>query len=83
MKDPISVEVRFARDGSITPLNFIWRGQNYAVSSLGRRWEEDGARHYLVMDTHGEVYEIAFFMQEGYWRLCKAPTRRARPGRPI
>jgi hypothetical protein len=82
MNEPIAVKARFARDGSITPLSFVWQGVEYAVASLGRHWEEDGARHFLVMVSSGEVFEIAYYSEGGYWRLQNAPTRRVRPGRP-
>jgi hypothetical protein len=82
MNEPISVEARFARDGSATPLSFTWRGVKYSVASIGRRWEKDGVGHLLVMDPSGEVFEIAYQPEGGCWRLCDAPGRRARPGRP-
>jgi hypothetical protein len=73
MKQAIAVEVRFEPDGSIRPLNFIWRGQRYRISSIGRQWEEDGTRHFLVMCLDERVYELVHLPDQSTWHLGRRP----------
>jgi hypothetical protein len=73
MNEPIAVEARFEVDGSIHPQTFIWQERRYPIASLGRQWEQDGERRFLVMTADSRVYEVAFLRQEGAWRLRRRP----------
>ena len=73
MSDPIAVEARFERDGSIRPLAFVWEDEIRRVVSHGRQWEENGERHFLVMTADEGVYELAYQQQDGIWRLLRRP----------
>lgn len=73
MNEPIAVEARFEVDGSIHPQAFICQEQRYQIASLGRQWEQDGERRFLVMTADYRVYEVAYLRQEGTWRLRRRP----------
>jgi hypothetical protein len=73
MNEPIEVEAQFDRDGTPRPIAFFWRGRRYLITSLGRRWEHEGAQHVLVMAPEGQVYELAYQQSESAWRLLRAP----------
>jgi len=78
VNEVIAVETRFKADGVIRPLAFSWRGKRYHVASIGRQWEQDGERHFLVMTPDEQVYELAYLLKEGCWRL----RRRSQDFRP-
>jgi hypothetical protein len=81
VNEAIAVEVRLKADGAIRPLAFSWRGKRYRVASIGRQWEQDGERHFLVMTPDERVYELAYLQKEGGWRLRRRP-QDFRPPRP-
>jgi hypothetical protein len=73
MKEAIAVEARFELDGSIRPLNFIWRGHRYRIRSVGRQWDEESKRHFLVMVLGERVYELVYLPTESTWHLSRRP----------
>lgn len=73
MKEPIAVEARFEADGTIRPKAFLWQGRRYRIASLGRQWEDEDERHFLVMTADNRVYELAFLLQQAAWRLIRRP----------
>ncbi|NIS79931.1 MAG: hypothetical protein GTO14_06940 [Anaerolineales bacterium] len=73
MNEPIAVEARFEVDGTIRPMAFIWQGRRYRITSLGRQWEQDSERRFLVMTSSYRVYEVAYLRQESAWRLRRSP----------
>ena len=73
MNNGITVEARFEPDGSIRPLNFIWRGRHHRIHAIGRQWEEDGRRHFLVMAPGERVYELIYLPKQGTWHLGRRP----------
>ena len=83
MNESIAVEVRLKADGAIRPLAFSWRGKRYRVTSIGRQWEQDGERHFLVMTPDEQVYELAYLQKEGDWRLRRRPQDFRPPRRVI
>jgi hypothetical protein len=83
VNEAIIVEVRVKTDGSIRPLAFSWRGNQYRVSSIGRQWEQDDERHFLVMTPDERVYELAYLHKEGRWRLCRRPQDFRPPRRAV
>ena len=83
MNEAIVVEVRLKTNGSIRPLAFSWRGKQYRVTSIGRQWEQDGERHFLVMTPDEQVYELAYLQKEGCWRLRRRPQDFRPPKRAV
>jgi hypothetical protein len=73
VNEPISVEARFRLDGTIQPLAFLWQEKRYPVAALGRQWEQDQEKHFLVMTPNNKVYEISYSPGEGAWRLRRRP----------
>ena len=73
VNETIAVEVRLKANGAILPLAFSWRGKRYRVTSIGRQWEQEGERHFLVMTADEQVYELAYLRKEGDWRLRRLP----------
>ena len=83
MNEAIDVEVHLMADGAIRPLAFSWRGRRYRVTSIGRQWEQDGERHFLVMTLDEQVYELAYLQKEGGWRLRRRPQDFRPPRRVV
>lgn len=73
MSQSIPVEARFETDGTLIPLVFEWQGQRHTVESLGRRWEENGAHHFLVMVSGDQVFELVYLQGENQWELVRSP----------
>ena len=71
--EAIEVTVRFDGEGKAYPQQFIWRGGVYAVTSTGRRWQEQEGEqswlHVLVMTVEMKTYELVFHPQELRWYL--------------
>jgi hypothetical protein len=66
---PVEVTARFDKQGRIHPLNFVWNGHSYQVTSVGRNWEDEAGFHVLVMAPVEKVYELVFAHSEGRWYL--------------
>ncbi len=76
MLEAIEVTARFDEQGTITPLHFTWKGGHYRVESTGRRWQDEGGQHMLVMVSSGRIYELTFKSGEGRWFIGQAgPVR--------
>ncbi len=73
MKEPTSVEARFAEDGRVTVRSFTWRGQRRPVVSQGRQWQAEDGRHCLVMAPGDEVFELVFAPETGAWQVVSQP----------
>ena len=80
MDEPIEVDVRFLTDGALRPQAFRWRSRRYEIASLGRQWEEEGERRFLVMTPDERVFELAYLPAEGAWRLRRSPQSFSHPG---
>lgn len=74
MDEPIEVDARFLTDGAIRPLAFRWAGHLYDISAVGRQWEQEGERRFLVMTPDERVFELAFLGDSGGWRLRRTPS---------
>lgn len=69
----LQVEQRVELDSEPRPLAFVWKGTRWEINSVGRTWEANGERHYLVM-VHGDrVFELASSDETGSWRLVRQP----------
>ena len=73
MSEPIAVEARFEANGTLRPIAFEWKGQRFIIENHGRRWEENGTQHFLVMVQGEQVFEIAFLQGENQWQLLRSP----------
>ena len=71
--EPIEVTVRFDTQGKVYPQQFIWGGRVYAVTSTGRRWQDQAGEHLLlhilVMTVEEKTYELVFDPLELHWYL--------------
>ena len=74
--EPIEVTARFDEHGTITPLQFTWKGSIYRVQSTGRRWLDETGQHILVEVASGQIYELTFRSSEGRWYLGQVGPRR-------
>jgi len=74
LSDVIHVEARFREDGEILPLVFVWEDHRFSVLALGRQWQEGQSRHFLVMTSGEQVFEIAYNEEEGNWCMERSPA---------
>lgn len=73
MSDPIAVDARFDKGGSVRPKAFEWKGLHYTIESLGRQWEDQGILHLLVMVDIDKVFELSFNPSTLCWHLLRSP----------
>jgi hypothetical protein len=65
----IEVVVRFSTEGEITPLQIIWNGVTFKLTT-GRQWEDiDGRRHFLTMADNGQMFELEWIKENNQWYL--------------
>ena len=74
MSNAIHVEARFRDDGEIVPFAFVWEERRFAVLALGRQWQEDSSRHFLVMTSEDKMFEIIYNEDEGNWCMGRSPA---------
>ncbi len=74
MSEVIHVEARFGEDGEILPLVFVWEERRFTVLALGRQWQEGQSRHFLVMTSGEQVFEIAYSEEDGSWCMGRSPA---------
>jgi hypothetical protein len=69
----LQVEQRVDTSSNPRPVAFIWQGTRFVVNSVGRTWDSNGERHYLVMVQGDRVFELAYSNATGNWRLVRRP----------
>ena len=74
--EPIEVTARFDEQGTITPLQFTWKGSLHRVESTGRRWVDADGLHILVMVVNRRMYELTYRSAEGRWYVSRAASGR-------
>jgi hypothetical protein len=69
----IAVEARFEQDGTIRVLAFERRGSRHVVASMGRQWDAEDGRHFLVMTPSEMVVELLYRQEAvgGAWELVR------------
>lgn len=73
MNETIEVEATRDRRGRLRPTAFTWRGQRHVITFWGRKWEQNGEEHFLVMVAGDRVYELTHHPHQGTWRLRRRP----------
>lgn len=74
--EPIEVTAHFDQQGTITPLDFTWKGSKYTVESTGRRWLDDDGQHLLAMVMSGQIYELIYKKDDWRWYLQRVGPSR-------
>ncbi len=83
MSDVIHVEARFGEDGTILPLVFIWEERRFSVLTQGRQWQEGDLRHFLVMTSGEQVFEITYNEEDGSWCMGRSPAKFGRKRKAV
>lgn len=66
MREPTTVDLRVAADGSVTVLAFTWQGRTQRVAGHGRHRQDNDGVHYLVMTPDSHTFEL-LQTPEGQW----------------
>lgn len=57
--EPTAVRAVFDPEGRIRPQTFVWGGQQWPVTDVGRQWvDDDGVHHVLVMISGPRTFEL-------------------------
>ena len=51
------------------PLAFTWKGQKRQVAEVEKEWREPGMRVFVVKDTSGGRFQLAYEEQTDMWKL--------------
>jgi len=78
LSDGIHVEAHFGEDGENLPLVFDWEARRFTVVALGRQWQEGQSRHFLVMTSGEQVFEITYSEENGSWCMGRSPAEFGR-----
>ena len=70
---PLTVEARFAPDGTVTPLAVMRQGHRRVVASVGRQWTEGARRCFDVQLDGGET--VLLFLEARPPRWYASGTR--------
>lgn len=63
-----AVKAVFDPEGRIRPQTFLWAGQHWPVTDVGRQWtDEDGLHHVLVMISGPRTFELRFDPEALQW----------------
>jgi putative intracellular protease/amidase len=62
-----AITTRWEPDGSITPLQFTWKGQVFVVASVGRSWRAEDGYHVLCMPGGDAVFELLLTPELAWW----------------
>ncbi len=73
MTEPIDVEATMRAD-LFEPRAFLWDGKRHVVQDLGRRWIEQGQRHWLVRTEANVVFELIYNLEAKQWLMGRTPT---------
>lgn len=74
--EAVAVKAKFDEQGQVLPLSFTWRGREYLVETVGRRWSAENGQHMLVMVPSGRMFELVFLPQESRWVLRRGDQKR-------
>ena len=75
--EPVEVTAHWDERGQVTPGEFAWQGDRYAVDSTGRSWTEADGLHILVMAAGGHVFEVMLNSADLRW-YARPSTRQPR-----
>jgi hypothetical protein len=68
--EPTAVKAVFDVEGRVRPQTFLWGGQRWPVTDVGRQWTDDaGAHHVLVMITGPRTFELRFDPMALRWEV--------------
>ncbi|MBS1252332.1 MAG: hypothetical protein MAG451_01371 [Anaerolineales bacterium] len=66
--NPTAVRATFDLEGRIRPQTFVWGGQQWPVTDVGRQWTDDeGLHHVLVMISGPRTFELRFDPAQLRW----------------
>lgn len=57
---------------------FVWEKRRFSILALGRQWQERQSRHFLVMTSGEQVFEITYNEEEGSWSMGRSPAEFGR-----
>lgn len=69
--DPVEVTALMTGHNQLRPQELVWRGQSYALVSVGRQWDEDEGRFILTEAADGARFELQLRREDFTWRLRK------------
>jgi hypothetical protein len=64
----IEVIARFSVEGEITPLQIVWNGMTFKLTS-GRQWEDANGHHFVTMTYNGQMFELVWIKENNQWYL--------------
>ena len=65
-----AVKAVFDPEGRIRPQTFVWGGQQWPVTDVGRQWtDKEGLHHVLVMISGPRTFELRFDPMSLHWEV--------------
>lgn len=74
LDEPIDVIAVFDK-GTLRPLRFRWKGRSLHIARVTGSWKapkgETWMRHFSVVDTHDNVFHLAYDERRTRWTISK------------
>ncbi len=67
----VTVEARFAPDGTVVPLAVEWGGRRCAVAAVGRCWEEGGRQCFDIQLDTEETLLLCLELRSLRWYVVR------------
>lgn len=67
--EPVEVIAVFNEQGEVSPLSFKRGGQQYQVDKVGKQWEDDTGKHFIIYFPVEKVLELVFSGATFRWYL--------------
>jgi len=75
--EPIDVIAVFEKS-RLRPVRFKWKDRVYKVTKVTGSWQSDVGRyrlkHFAVVDTASNFFQLSYDQQEATWSLTKIST---------
>ena len=68
---PVYVECYSGQRFGEQPRSFLWQGKRYSVKSIESEWLEPGQRHFRVLTTGDDRFELVYNEQKDIWEAVQ------------
>jgi hypothetical protein len=68
---PVYVECYSGQRYAVRPRGFIWQGERRSVKHIESEWLEPGQRHFKVLTTDDDRFELVYNEQKDIWEAVQ------------
>ncbi len=68
---PLYVECYSGQRYAVRPNSFTWLGKRHIVKRIESEWREPGQRHFKVLTTDDDRFELVYNEQKDIWEAVQ------------